>query len=63
MISAAITVNDSVPVEHLVCCAAVYTAFPETHCEPPRIENGTRKTVANSIGPQRARNLLNGQTI
>lgn len=26
------TVNDSVPIEHLVRCAAFYAAFPETYC-------------------------------
>ena len=26
------TVNDSVPIEHLVRCAAMYAAFPGTFC-------------------------------
>jgi putative selenium metabolism hydrolase len=31
------TVNDSVPIEHMVRCAAMYAAFPETYCRqgPP----------------------------
>jgi putative selenium metabolism hydrolase len=30
--SVAHTVNDSVPIEHLVTCAAFYAAFPTTYC-------------------------------
>jgi putative selenium metabolism hydrolase len=29
------TVNDSVPIEHLTRCAAMYAAFPETYCAAP----------------------------
>src|SRR3954465_2742849 len=29
------TVNDSVPIEHLVRCAAMYAAFPGTYCSLP----------------------------
>src|SRR3954454_19507995 len=29
------TVNDSVPIEHLVRCAAMYAAFPSTYCAIP----------------------------
>jgi acetylornithine deacetylase/succinyl-diaminopimelate desuccinylase-like protein len=35
------TVNDSVPIEHLVKCAAMYAAFPGTYCDLP---NSTEKT-------------------
>jgi len=31
--SVAHTVNDSVPIEHMVKCAAFYAAFPNTYCE------------------------------
>ncbi len=31
--SVAHTVNDRVPIEHLVKCAAVYAAYPTTYCE------------------------------
>ncbi len=27
------TVNDRVPIEHLVTCAAFYAAFPEVYCK------------------------------
>jgi acetylornithine deacetylase/succinyl-diaminopimelate desuccinylase-like protein len=30
--SVAHTVNDSVPIEHLVKCAAFYAAFPSIYC-------------------------------
>ena len=30
------TVNDSVPIEHLVRCAAMYAAFPATYCATGR---------------------------
>jgi acetylornithine deacetylase/succinyl-diaminopimelate desuccinylase-like protein len=30
--SVAHTVNDRVPIEHLVRCAAMYAAFPGTYC-------------------------------
>src|SRR5262249_24509249 len=30
--SVAHTVNDSVPIEHMVKCAAMYAAFPSTYC-------------------------------
>jgi putative selenium metabolism hydrolase len=32
------TVNDSVPIEHLVKCAAFYTAFPTTYCTNGPVE-------------------------
>ena len=31
--SVAHTVNDSVPIEHLVNCAAFYAAFPNAYCD------------------------------
>ncbi len=34
--SVAHTVNDGVPVAHLVRCAAFYAAFPSVYCEPRR---------------------------
>jgi putative selenium metabolism hydrolase len=30
------TVNDSVPIEHLTRCAAMYAAFPNTYCDQPK---------------------------
>ncbi|MFQ5490792.1 MAG: YgeY family selenium metabolism-linked hydrolase, partial [Phycisphaerae bacterium] len=33
--SVAHTVNDSVPIEHLVKCAAFYAAFPNVYCRQP----------------------------
>lgn len=30
------TVNDSVPIEHLVRCAALYATFPNTYCATPK---------------------------
>ncbi len=38
------TVNDSVPIEHLVRCAAMYAAFPETYIATPK--NGKAKPRA-----------------
>ncbi len=40
------TVNDSVPIEHLVKCAAMYAAFPNTYCSLPA--NGKAKKTAKS---------------
>ncbi|HEX8522489.1 MAG TPA: YgeY family selenium metabolism-linked hydrolase [Tepidisphaeraceae bacterium] len=38
------TVNDSVPIEHLVRCAAMYAAFPGTYCAmPAKNSNGRAK--------------------
>jgi putative selenium metabolism hydrolase len=37
------TVNDSVPIEHLVRCAALYAAFPGTYCRMPRGKQQMRK--------------------
>ncbi len=40
------TVNDSVPIEHLVRCAAMYAAFPGTYCALPKKNvNGRAKTT------------------
>lgn len=36
------TVNDSVPIEHLVRCAAMYAAFPNTYCAIPKAEKPKR---------------------
>lgn len=45
--SVAHTVNDSVPIEHLVRCAAFYAAFPRTYCDTtpvaPAARNGRRR--------------------
>jgi hypothetical protein len=43
-------VNDSVPVEHLVRCAAVYAAFPGTYCAMPKNEKRrkTKKAVVKA---------------
>jgi len=39
------TVNDSVPIEHLVRCAAMYAAFPGTYCaQPAKNANGRAGT-------------------
>ncbi len=40
------TVNDSVPIEHLVRCAAMYAAFPATYVSMPKNSTGTNKTTA-----------------
>ena len=40
------TVNDSVPIEHLVKCAAMYAAFPNTYCSLPA--NGKAKKTAKA---------------
>jgi putative selenium metabolism hydrolase len=40
------TVNDSVPVEHLVRCAAVYAAFPGTYCGMAKKAGKNRKRAA-----------------
>jgi putative selenium metabolism hydrolase len=46
------TVNDSVPIEHLVRCAAMYAAFPGTYVSVPavkdRAKTKTKKTTAKS---------------
>lgn len=36
------TVNDSVPIEHLVKCAAFYAAFPNAYCDGP-LAGGSRR--------------------
>jgi putative selenium metabolism hydrolase len=36
------TVNDSVPIEHLTRCAAMYAAFPSTYCDQSK-KRGTSK--------------------
>ena len=41
--SVAHTVNDSVPIEHLVRCAAFYAAFPGTYCSLGRDGRQTEK--------------------
>ena len=39
------TVNDSVPIEHLTRCAAMYAAFPGTYCAlPPAQKKATKST-------------------
>lgn len=43
--SVAHTVNDRVPIEHLVRCAAMYAAFPGVYCEVnPKDGKATRKS-------------------
>jgi putative selenium metabolism hydrolase len=37
------TVNDSVPIEHLVRCAAMYAAFPNTYCSLPAATRDTEQ--------------------
>jgi hypothetical protein len=37
------TVNDSVPIEHLTRCAAMYAAFPNTYVAMPPRTNGQAK--------------------
>jgi putative selenium metabolism hydrolase len=57
--SVAHTVNDSVPIAHLVECAAFYAAFPPTYCEQypkPAGANGRK----SSGPPARARRPRNG---
>ena len=45
------TVNDSVPIEHLVRCAALYAAFPGTYCSLPAKKAKKSKTRVKSKGP------------
>ena len=40
------TVNDSVPIEHLVRCAAMYAAFPETYVNQPKSNGKAKGQVA-----------------
>lgn len=39
------TVNDRVPVEHLVRCAAMYAAFPNTYCAMPAAGKVKKKAL------------------
>jgi acetylornithine deacetylase/succinyl-diaminopimelate desuccinylase-like protein len=39
--SVAHTVHDSVPIAHLVKCAAFYAAFPPTYCETNLVHPGS----------------------
>jgi putative selenium metabolism hydrolase len=50
------TVNDSVPIEHLVRCAAMYAAFPGTYVATPK--NGKTKRQ----GAKNAKNAKNAKT-
>lgn len=40
--SVAHTVNDRVPIEHMVRCAAMYAAFPQTYCGMPKSKKSKR---------------------
>jgi putative selenium metabolism hydrolase len=50
------TVNDSVPIEHLVRCAAMYAAFPTTYCRQPAKDSngGARKIKVKGKPKKRA---------
>ena len=50
------TVNDSVPIEHLVKCAAMYAAFPNTYCSMPA-KSATKKKpkTAAKAGKKKSR--------
>jgi len=50
------TVNDSVPIEHLVRCAALYAAFPGTYCALPPKKTKTAK------GNRAPKTSLNGKS-
>ncbi|MFO0974364.1 MAG: YgeY family selenium metabolism-linked hydrolase [Phycisphaerae bacterium] len=54
--SVAHTVNDSVPIEHLVKCAAFYAAFPGTYCSAGAKSQSTGKAAA----PRKQRRALAG---
>ncbi|CAN5691126.1 YgeY family selenium metabolism-linked hydrolase [soil metagenome] len=41
------TVNDSVPIEHLTRCAAMYAAFPGTYCAIPRNGKASKMSKSN----------------
>jgi putative selenium metabolism hydrolase len=45
------TVNDSVPIEHLVRCAAMYAAFAGTYCGLAEKKKGKRKAVTSATAP------------
>jgi putative selenium metabolism hydrolase len=49
------TVNDSVPIEHLVRCAAMYAAFPGTYCALPAASSNGKLTGKKRIA-KRAKN-------
>jgi acetylornithine deacetylase/succinyl-diaminopimelate desuccinylase-like protein len=46
------TVNDSVPIEHLVRCAAMYAAFPGTYVKQPA-KNANGRAKARKTQPKR----------
>src|SRR6185436_10377284 len=48
------TVNDSVPIEHLTRCAAMYAAFPSTYVTMSRTE-GAAKTKKSAGKARRAK--------
>jgi len=50
------TVNDSVPIEHLTRCAAMYAAFPGTYTSlPPKAEKKTTKATKSTKKNTKAR--------
>jgi putative selenium metabolism hydrolase len=51
------TVNDSVPIEHLVRCAAMYAAFPSTYCALPAKNSNGRATTAKKATKAKKRVL------
>jgi acetylornithine deacetylase/succinyl-diaminopimelate desuccinylase-like protein len=42
------TVNDSVPIEHLVKCAAMYAAFPSVYCAGSTPAKSNGKAIKNA---------------
>jgi putative selenium metabolism hydrolase len=47
------TVNDSVPIEHLTRCAAMYAAFPDTYCGINGKRKGKRQGRQGAPGKKR----------
>lgn len=43
------TVNDSVPIEHLVTCAAFYAAFPTEYCELATSKSNSKSKTVKGI--------------
>ncbi|MBC8106418.1 MAG: YgeY family selenium metabolism-linked hydrolase [Anaerolineae bacterium] len=47
------TVNDSVPIEHLTRCAAMYAAFPGTYCAIPRVSQTSKLSKTKRTAKRR----------
>ena len=57
------TVNDSVPIEHLVRCAALYAAFPQTYVElaPKKASSSANGRAAKASKPAKAKKSGRGK--